>query len=335
MSAASQTEISAGTTARAARPSLLIRGLKKAFGDVRAVDGIDLEVAPGECFGLLGPNGAGKTTTIEICEGLTDPDEGTVELLGLNWRTGAKELRQRIGIQLQETQFPDKLTVEEAIRLFRSFYHRGIDVEESIKTAQLEEKRKARIGTLSGGQKQRLAMATALVGDPELLFLDEPTTGLDPQARRHLWDLVDELKRSGRTIILTTHYMDEAERLCDRVAIMDHGKVIALGTPKELIATVGGEQIVEFAVTATKDAQAVREGLSEASVAQLIAIQGVKSHRVDASVHQLSVDELHTTVPLIFAALEKQGLHLSDFRTHSASLEDVFVRLTGRNLRDE
>ena len=222
-------------------PSLLLRGLRKAFADVVAADGLDLEVARGECFGLLGPNGAGKTTTIEICEGLTEADTGTVELLGLDWRTGAQELRQRIGIQLQETQFPDKLTVEETLRLFRSFYRRGISVRESIRTAQLEEKRGARVGTLSGGQKQRLAMACALVGDPELLFLDEPTTGLDPQARRHLWDLVDDLKQAGRTIILTTHYMEEAERLCDRVAIMDHGRVIAQGTTQQLIASLGAE----------------------------------------------------------------------------------------------
>lgn len=314
------------------KPPLLIRGLHKAFADVKAVNGIDLEVQRGECFGLLGPNGAGKTTTIEICEGLTEPDAGTVELLGLNWKSGSRELRQRIGIQLQETQFPDKLTVEETIRLFRSFFHRGMSVDESIRLAQLEEKRCSRVGGLSGGQKQRLAMATALVGDPELLFLDEPTTGLDPQARRHLWDLVEGLKQAGRTIILTTHYMDEAERLCDRVAIMDHGKVIALGTPQQLIATVGGEDIVEFAVSA-KDASRLHEALLQPE--HLTSIPGVQSHRVDDSLHQLSVSELHTAVPRIISAVEDQGLHLSEFRTHSATLEDVFVRLTGRKLRDE
>ena len=309
--------------------SLLLRGLRKAYADVVAVDGIDLEVARGECFGLLGPNGAGKTTTIEICEGLTTPDAGTVELLGLNWQAGANQLRQRIGIQLQETQFPEKLKVEETLRLFRSFYRRGIAVEKAIRIAQLEEKRSSRVGGLSGGQKQRLAMACALVGDPELLFLDEPTTGLDPQARRHLWDLVDDLKQAGRTIILTTHYMEEAERLCDRVAIMDHGKIIALGTPKQLIASIGGEHIVEFAVGGHATADRAVE------TAPLKEIPGVQSHRVDAGLHQLSVSELHTAVPRIFAALAEQGFHLSELRTHSASLEDVFVRLTGRNLRDE
>jgi ABC-2 type transport system ATP-binding protein len=318
-------------------PSLLIRDLRKSFADVRAVDGIDLEVAPGECFGLLGPNGAGKTTTIEICEGLTTPDSGTVELLGLNWQSSAEELRQRIGVQLQESQFPEKLTAEEVLRLFRSFYRRGVTIDGAIQIAQLEEKRRARVGGLSGGQKQRLAMATALVGDPELLFLDEPTTGLDPQARRHLWDLVEAFKRGGRTIILTTHYMEEAERLCDRVAIMDHGKIIALGTPKELIATLGGEDIVEFAVSSPDSLSdpLVQQSAHAVAAQAVVEIPGVNSHRVDDSLHQLSVSELHTTVPKIFAALREQGLHLSEFRTHSASLEDVFVHLTGRNLRDE
>ena len=306
-------------------PAVLLRGLRKAFGDVVAVAGIDLDVASGECFGLLGPNGAGKTTTIEICEGLTPPDAGAVRLLGLDWQHNANDLRQRIGIQLQETQFPDKLTVKETLRLFRSFFRRGIAADEAIRIAQLDEKRNSRVGTLSGGQKQRLAMAAALVGDPEMLFLDEPTTGLDPQARRHLWDLVDELKKSGRTVILTTHYMDEAERLCDRVAITDHGRIIALGTPQQLIASVGGDHIVEFAVS----------GHGALDPQRFTAIAGVQSHRVDAGLHQLSVINLHSTVPQIFAAVGALGLELTEFRTHSATLEDVFVALTGRNLRDE
>jgi ABC-2 type transport system ATP-binding protein len=305
--------------------ALVIRGLRKSFSDVIAVNGLNLEVKRGECFGLLGPNGAGKTTTIEICEGLTSPDAGTVQMLGLNWREHADELRQRIGVQLQETQFPEKLTVEETISLFLSFFHRGLTVEQAIKMTQLDEKRTSRVGGLSGGQKQRLAMACALVGDPELLFLDEPTTGLDPQARRNLWELVDQLRENGRTIILTTHYMDEAERLCDRVAVMDHGRTIALGTPSELVASIGGEQIVEFAIGAGAPLNA----------AVLTEIPGVQSHRLDARLHQLSVSALHTAVPRIFESLAAQGLDLTQFRTHSATLEDVFVSLTGRNLRDE
>jgi ABC-2 type transport system ATP-binding protein len=250
--------------------ALVVRGLKKAYADVVAVDGLDLAVRNGECFGLLGPNGAGKTTTIEICEGLLARDSGTVEVLGRTWENDAGDLRERLGIQLQDTQLAEKLTVRETLDLFRSFYRRARNASDVIGMVQLGEKRDARVGTLSGGQKQRLAIACALVGDPELLFLDEPTTGLDPQSRRQLWGLIEEFRATGRTIVLTTHYMDEAERLCERVAIVDHGHVIALGTPAELIESIGAK-------------------------------------------HYPSAEP----------------------RTTSATLEDVFVVLTGRTLRDE
>ena len=222
-------------------PALRVRNLRKTFKAVVAVDGLDLEVRAGECFGLLGPNGAGKTTTVEICEGLTDADAGEVEILGRRWATDAQALRERLGIQLQETQLSDKLTVLETLTLFRSFFSQGPPPDDVIAHVQLGEKRDARVGTLSGGQKQRLAIACALVGHPDLIFLDEPTTGLDPQARRQMWELIEGFKDAGRTILLTTHYMEEAERLCDRVAIMDHGKVIALGSPAALIANLRTE----------------------------------------------------------------------------------------------
>jgi len=230
--------------ASASVSSLHVRDLKKYFGDVRAVDGLDLTVAPGECFGLLGPNGAGKTTTIEICEGLTSPDSGDVQILGLRWNSHENELRQRLGIQLQETQLAEKLTVVETVRLFRSFYTRGRTVDEVIGLVQLDEKRTARVGKLSGGQKQRLAIACAIVGDPDLLFLDEPSSGLDPQSRRQLWGVLQRYRAAGGTIVLTTHYMDEAEVLCDRVAIVDHGKMIALDTPKALVTALGAPQVI-------------------------------------------------------------------------------------------
>jgi ABC-2 type transport system ATP-binding protein len=218
--------------------------LHKRYGDVVAVDGLSLTVQRGECFGLLGPNGAGKTTTIEILEGLLDPDAGDVDVLGLTWRTNAAELRQRLGIQLQDTQLADKLTVAETLRLFRAFYHRGQTVGELLRIVELEGKRDSWVNKLSGGQKQRLALACALVGAPDLLFLDEPTTGLDPQSRRQLWGVLDRFRAAGGTILLTTHYMDEAQVLCDRVAIVDHGRVIALGTPQELIARLTAPRVV-------------------------------------------------------------------------------------------
>jgi ABC-2 type transport system ATP-binding protein len=307
--------------------ALRVRGLRKAYADVVAVSGLDLEVPAGECFGLLGPNGAGKTTTIEICEGLTTRDSGDVEVLGMRWETDAKALKQRLGIQLQETQLSDKLTVEETVRLFRSFFHKGPTPERVIALVQLEEKRRSRVGTLSGGQKQRLALACALVGDPEILFLDEPTTGLDPQARRQLWDLIEEFKRMGRTILLTTHYMDEAERLCERVAIMDHGKIIALGSPRELVASIGVEHVVEFSA----------DGAAQRSLdlAALRAIEGVREVRADNGVVRMQVTALHHAVPALLAELVRRDVRLTELRTHSATLEDVFVTLTGRHLRDE
>lgn len=306
--------------------ALRVRNLRKTYQDVVAVASLDLEVSQGECFGLLGPNGAGKTTTVEICEGLTTPDAGEVEVLGMRWEHHAAELRQRLGIQLQETQLADKLTVQETLRLFRSFFRRGPDAAAVMALVALEEKRHARVGNLSGGQKQRLALACALVGDPDLLFLDEPTTGLDPQARRQLWELIEQFKQQGRTILLTTHYMDEAERLCDRVAIMDHGKLMALGTPRELIASIGIEHLVEFSAGAA--AAAIEP-------AALLRLDGVRDVHRENGAFLLQVTELHRAVPALLDELSRRGIPLTELRTHSASLEDVFVTLTGRHLRDE
>ena len=248
-------------------PALLCRGLIKHYGDVQAVRGLDLEIRAGECFGLLGPNGAGKTTTVEIFEGLRTADAGDVEVLGDRWRGDNLALRARLGIQLQETKFPEKLTVAEVVGLFRSFYPRGLTVGDVLELVSLRDKAGAQVRTLSGGQKQRLSLGCALAGDPELLFLDEPTTGLDPQSRRQTWEIVEGLKARGRTVLLTTHYMEEAARLCDRVAVVDQGTVIALGTPRELIASLGAEHVVEFevgdgaaAVSGRGDARRVADG---------------------------------------------------------------------------
>jgi ABC-2 type transport system ATP-binding protein len=306
------------------RVALRCQGLVKRFADVTAVNGLDLEVFVGECFGLLGPNGAGKTTTVEILEGLTPSDQGKVELLGQHWNGGGDDraLRERIGVQLQETQLAEKVTVAETLRIFRSFYQRGHSVDEVIHTVALEEKRNARVGKLSGGQKQRLAVACALVSDPELLFLDEPTTGLDPQARLSLWDVVEKFRAGGGTILLTTHYMEEATRLCDRVAIMDHGKVIALGTPAELIESLGADQIIEFRVTN----DLVDEGLT--------SLPAVNHLHKRADVYALTVSEIGVALPALLAEIKRQQSDLVTLTTHQATLEDVFVSLTGRMLRD-
>ncbi len=310
------------TRAALAGDAIVCRQLVKRYGEVEAVRGLDLDVRAGECFGLLGPNGAGKTTTIEILEGLLEPTSGSVEILGTTWARSERGLKERIGITLQETRLNDKLTVEETFQLFRSFYSRGPTTEELLEKVQLTEKRRARYESLSGGQKQRVAVGCALAGDPELLFLDEPTTGLDPQSRRSLWDLVLEFKARGGTILLTTHYMDEAEKLCDRIGIVDHGTRIALGTPRELIRGLGGEEIIDFAIEG---------GLG---LDRLGALDGVVASRAEADGFVLTTSALAATLKALFAAVEASGCRLGRLSTHRATLEDVFVHLTGKKLRE-
>jgi len=305
-------------------PALLCRGLVKRYPDTLAVDGLDLEVAAGECFGLLGPNGAGKTTTVEIFEGLTEPTAGEVHVLGETWRGDGLALRARLGIQLQETRFPEKLRVGEVVELFRSFYRRGLEPGEALARVSLEEKRRAFVRALSGGQKQRLSLACALVGDPELLFLDEPTTGLDPASRRQIWEIVEDLRARGRTILLTTHYMEEAARLCDRVAIVDRGRKLAEGTPADLVASLGAEHVVEVEV----DDGALAEP-------DLAALPGVEAVARAAGIYRLTVRDVARSVPPLLALLAERGLEARRLATHHATLEDVFLALAGRTLEDD
>ena len=304
--------------------AVICRGLRKTYpGGVDAVRGLDLTIGRGECFGMLGPNGAGKTTTIEILEGLLAPTAGEVRILGLEWRGHATELRQRMGISLQETRLGEKLTVRETVELFAAFYPRRRPTAEILEEMALVEKADAWVGKLSGGQRQRLAVATALVGSPDILFLDEPTTGLDPQSRRQLWDVIRRFQASGGTVLLTTHYMDEAERLCDRVAVVDHGQIIAEGSPAELIERIVGPHVVEFSLT---DGQAAADWIEQ--------LPGVQASRSGEGGVQLNVREPHRAIPALMGEIERHGCTLAQLSTRRASLEDVFVQLTGRHLRE-
>jgi ABC-2 type transport system ATP-binding protein len=307
-------------------PAVAVRDLRKDYGKIEAVRGISFEIETGACFGLLGPNGAGKTTTVEILEGLLAATAGEVEILGRRWGRDDQEIRERLGVCLQETVLSEKLEVGETLALFRAFYREGRTPRAVIEDVGLGEKRRARVGELSGGQKQRLAVACALVGDPELLFLDEPTTGLDPQSRRQVWDLVRDFKARGRTVLLTTHYMDEAEKLCDRIAVIDHGQFIAEDTPRELIRTLGGDHVIDIA-------------LEENGIAPppdvFVTLPAVRSTHREAGHVLLTVSEPHLALPALLDRLESAGLSLASLSTRHASLEDVFVSLTGRHLRDE
>jgi ABC-2 type transport system ATP-binding protein len=302
------------------------RDLRKTYdGKVEAVCGLNLEIQTGECFGLLGPNGAGKTTTIEILEGLLAPTSGEVSILGHSWKKDEREMREWLGISLQETRLSEKLSVRETIELFASFYREPRSTDEVLEELQLTEKVDSWVGKLSGGQRQRLAVATALVCNPKILFLDEPTTGLDPQSRRQLWELIRAFQRNGGTVLLTTHYMDEAERLCDRLAIIDHGQVIAEGSPADLINRLGGNHVVEFSVA----------GSDGASLEKWNGLPSVESVREDEGLIALNVKQPHLTIPALLDAIDREGGQLQHLTTRQASLEDVFVRLTGRHLREE
>jgi ABC-2 type transport system ATP-binding protein len=301
---------------------IVVRGLRKQFPKVLAVAGVDLNVAAGEVFGLLGPNGAGKTTTLEMIEGLTPADAGEIGICGLNWRQHAQEIRARIGVQLQATSLYNKITPREALELFGSYYPKRRQTQELLELVQLQEKADAYHVTLSGGQAQRLALALALVNDPEVVFLDEPTAGLDPQGRRSLWEVVRKMRSEGRTTMLTTHYMDEAEALCDRLAILDHGKILRSGTPAELIASLGIPSVVEL----TFDGAAPDASAFAARLGIPVEARG--------DVWEIPTPDPKTLLPKLFTAIESERLEYNQVHVRRATLEDVFLQLTGRSLRE-
>jgi ABC-2 type transport system ATP-binding protein len=302
--------------------AIVCRGLVKRYGSRLAVDGIDLEVEPGQCLGLLGPNGAGKTTTVEMLEGLHSPDSGSIELFGQRWGQGKDRLlRQRLGVQLQETALGDKLEVVEVLQLFRSFCERGRRIDDVLELVALGPERSARYHTLSGGQKQRVALACALVGAPDLLFLDEPTTGLDPRARQSLWQVVERFRAEGGTVLLTTHYMEEAATLCDRVAIMDQGKLITEGTPAELVDGLGEVQFVEFETN---------DGVDIASLERLDGVQSVT--RRDRQ-YRLRLGRNLKRLTTVLSELDRQRVVPIGLSAHQATLDDVFLQLTGHGLQ--
>jgi ABC-2 type transport system ATP-binding protein len=299
-----------------------VADLVKIYGSLRAVDGISFEIEPGQIFGMLGPNGAGKSTTVEIVEGLRQADSGRVEVLGIDVRRHPRQVKERIGVQLQSTAFYKQLSARQLLRLFASFFAKSLPVESLIAMVNLEEKADAPSDSLSGGQRQRLAIAVALVNDPAIVFLDEPTTGLDPQARRSLWDVISRLRAEGKTVLLTTHYLEEAERLCDRLVVIDHGKVIATGTPAGLIAEHFERSAVEFAEEAA---------LPLETLEKLPAVDRAEQRNGQSIL--FSTDSPRTGRALLEAAGEA-GVHLKGLSIRTATLEDVFLKLTGRRIRE-
>ncbi len=299
-----------------------VKGLKKYYGDIKAVDSIDLQVEEGEIYGILGPNGAGKTTTMEMVETLRRPDAGEISVLGIDALRDPAAIKKIIGVQLQTTVFFERLKVNETLDYFRTFYPETMDLEALTELVELSDKAGAMVDDLSGGQHKRLSIALALINDPRVVFLDEPTTGLDPQARRHIWDIVGHLREKGKTVVITTHYIEEAESLCDRVAVMDNGRIIAHGTPDELIDEHVSESVVYFRLSGPVDPETV-EGLA-----------GVKSVGREEGGFLVSTDAPQHTLEGIFDMAREKGVAMEDVSMKRATLEDVFLKITGRRLRE-